>query len=217
MSTFNQEIRFARAGDGVRLAYAVAGTGYPLVRSTHWLTNIEFDWQTPSVGPLLERLAARYRLIRYNPRGYGLSEGEGMALCLDSFVNDLETVVDAAGLDRFALYGASGGGPISIAYAARHPDRVSHLVLVGGYARGLLHRNPTPEQKERLFATIKLIESSGGVMTIPASARCSPRSSSPMQRSSRWRRSTNCNVDQRPPSRQRRCCWRTNLSMRRAF
>lgn len=158
MNTFKQEIRFAQARDGVRIAYAIAGRGYPMIRATHWLTNIEFDWQSPTIGAILAGYSRRCRLYRYNPRGYGLSEGEGTELSLDSFVADLEAVVDAAGLKRFALNGSSGGAPIAIAYAAKHPERVSHLVLVGAFARGVLRRNPTPQQVERFYATAKLVE-----------------------------------------------------------
>jgi pimeloyl-ACP methyl ester carboxylesterase len=158
ISGFRQEIRFAHAKDGARIAYAVSGQGYPLVRGTHWLTNIEFDWQTPTVGQLIRDYSARFRLYRYNPRGYGPSEGAEAALTFDTLVSDLAAVIDAAGLDRVALNGSSGGALAAIGYAARHPKRVSHMVLLGAYARGLLRRNPTPQQRERLYATAKLIE-----------------------------------------------------------
>ncbi len=158
MTAFKQDIRFARTQDGVRIAYAVSGRGYPLVRATHWLTNVELDFRTPIFGPQIEAFSARYRLYRYNARGYGLSEGAGMALSLVTHLNDLEAAIDAAGHEQFALYGSSGGGPVCIAYAARHPERVSHLVLVNTFARGILRRDPTPEQEERFFAMLKLVE-----------------------------------------------------------
>lgn len=158
MTPFRQEIRFARTSDGLRIAFAVSGRGYPLVRSTHWLTSIDHDWRTPVLGPWIREISARWRLHRYNARGYGMSEGEGAPLSLDAFLADLESVIEAANLKRFALWGPSGGSLSAIAYAARHPDRVSHLVLTGALARGALHRDPTPAERERFLATVKLIE-----------------------------------------------------------
>jgi pimeloyl-ACP methyl ester carboxylesterase len=183
MTAFKQDIRFARTQDGVRIAYAVSGRGYPLVRATHWLTNVELDFRTPIYGPLIEAFSARYRLYRYNARGYGLSEGAGMALSLETHLHDLEAAIDAAGHEQFALYGSSGGGPVCIAYAARHPERVSHLVLVNTFARGILRRNPTPEQEERFFAMLRLVELGWG-KRIQRSGKCLRRSSFPAQHSS---------------------------------
>jgi pimeloyl-ACP methyl ester carboxylesterase/DNA-binding CsgD family transcriptional regulator len=158
MGAFKQDVRFARSADGTRLAYAVHGDGYPLVRAAHWLTNIDLDWQTPVWRPWFDALGARYRFHRYDSRGCGLSDREATDASLDSLVADLEAVVDAAQLERFALLGISQGGAVSMAYAVRHPERVSHLVLLGAFARGPLKRNPVPEELERLHAEIKLIE-----------------------------------------------------------
>jgi pimeloyl-ACP methyl ester carboxylesterase len=158
VAAFKQDIRFTRSADGTRLAYASHGDGYPLVRAAHWLTNIERDWQTPVWRPWFDALGSHYRVFRYDSRGCGLSEREASEVSLDLLVADLEAVVDAAGLDRFALFGTSQGGAISIAYAARHPDRVSHLVLLGAFVRGPLRRAQTPEQIESIRAQIKLIE-----------------------------------------------------------
>jgi pimeloyl-ACP methyl ester carboxylesterase/DNA-binding CsgD family transcriptional regulator len=158
VSAFKQEIRFTRSADGTRLAYAVHGDGYPLVRAAHWLTNIELDWQTPVWRPWFEAFGGRYRFFRYDSRGCGLSDRDATEVSLDRLVADLEAVVDAAGLDRFALLGASQGGAISISYAARHPERVSHLVLLGAFARGPLRRAPSAEEVESIRAQIKLIE-----------------------------------------------------------
>ncbi len=158
MTPFRQEIRFARTLDDLRIAYAVSGRGYPLVRCPHWLTSIEHDWKTPVIGPWLRESSAHWHLYRYNTRGYGLSEGEGTPLSIDAFVADLEAVIDAAKLDKFALWGPSGGAKPAIAYAARHPERVSHLVLTGGVARGKLRSNTTAADKERFLAMVKLIE-----------------------------------------------------------
>ena len=158
MTPFRQEVRFARTGDGLRIAYAASGRGYPLVRCTHWLTSIDHDWKTPILGPWLRAISDRWHLYRYNARGYGLSEGEGTPLSIDTFVADLAAVIEAAGLDRFVLWGPSGGSIPAIAYAARHPERVSHLVLTGAYARGTLRRNPSSVEQARFFAILKLIE-----------------------------------------------------------
>lgn len=158
MNPLQQEIRFARAGDGTRIAFATTGSGYPLVSAAHGLGHLEFDWQTPVWSPWIGGLSARYRLTRYDSRGCGLSDRGVSAITLDDLVSDLEAVVDAAGLARFALLGSSQGGAISIAYAARHPERVSHLVLCGAFARGALRRDPSPQQRAAVEAMIQLVE-----------------------------------------------------------
>jgi pimeloyl-ACP methyl ester carboxylesterase/DNA-binding CsgD family transcriptional regulator len=162
VDTYRQNVSFARTLDGVRIAYAVTGSGYPLVRAAHWLGHLDFDWQTPIWRPWIEALSARRALLRYDCRGCGLSDQDIEVITLDAMVGDLEAVVDAAGLDRFALMGMSQGGAVSIVYAARHPERVSHLVLCGGYARGGFKRHPTPQQAQAMEAMIKLVESGWG-------------------------------------------------------
>ncbi|MEO8654317.1 MAG: alpha/beta fold hydrolase, partial [Ramlibacter sp.] len=107
---FRQQIRFATTSDGVKVAFAESGKGDPLVRAGHWMTHLEWDWQTPVWGPWLEALSARHHLYRYDSRGCGLSDRDIASITLDDLVADLEAVVDAAGLDRFALLGASQGG-----------------------------------------------------------------------------------------------------------
>lgn len=143
--TLDQEIRVARAADGARIAYAVAGDGPPLVKAANWLNHLEFDWESPVWRHLIEELASRHTLVRYDERGNGLSDWEVEDLSFEAFVRDLETVVDAAGLDRFALLGISQGCPVSIAYAVRHPERVTRLVLHGGYVQGWKHRESGDE------------------------------------------------------------------------
>jgi pimeloyl-ACP methyl ester carboxylesterase/DNA-binding CsgD family transcriptional regulator len=131
-----QHIRFCTSRDGVRIAFAATGHGSPLLKAAHWLTHIEFDWTSP-VWQHWIREFSRYRtLVRYDERGCGLSDWDAADLSFESWVSDLETVADAAGLQKFALYGQSQGGPVAIAYAARHPDRVTHLILYGTFARG---------------------------------------------------------------------------------
>jgi pimeloyl-ACP methyl ester carboxylesterase len=120
------------APDGVQIAYASVGTEPPLVKAPNWMNHLEYDWQSPIWHHLLQELAREHTLIRFDQRGNGLSDWDVDEISFDSFVRDLETVVDAAGLEKFALLGISQGCAISIAYAVRHPERVSRLVLYGG-------------------------------------------------------------------------------------
>jgi pimeloyl-ACP methyl ester carboxylesterase/DNA-binding CsgD family transcriptional regulator len=143
-----QRIRFCRSADGTSIAYAEHGSGPPVVKAANWLTHLEHDWRRPVWRHWLDELAKGHRVVRYDERGCGLSDRDVDELSLDLFVADLESVVDAAELDRFALIGFSQGGAIAIGYAARHPDRVSHLVLFGAYARGRLKRDPSPEERD---------------------------------------------------------------------
>lgn len=131
-----QEIRFCTAGDGTRLAYATSGAGPPLVKAANWLSHLAYDWESPVWRHWLAELSRRFRLVRYDERGCGLSDWDIGRFSFDDWVDDLEAVVDAAGLDQFPLLGISQGGPVAIAYAARHPERVTHLVLLGSYAQG---------------------------------------------------------------------------------
>jgi pimeloyl-ACP methyl ester carboxylesterase/predicted Ser/Thr protein kinase len=132
----NQEVRFCSATDHVRLAYSVVGDGPPLVKTANWLTHLEFDWDSPIWRHLFLELARTHRLFRYDGRGNGLSDHEAADISFETMVQDLETVVDSSGLDRFSLLGISQGCAVSIAYAVRHPERVERLVLYGGYSRG---------------------------------------------------------------------------------
>jgi pimeloyl-ACP methyl ester carboxylesterase/DNA-binding winged helix-turn-helix (wHTH) protein len=156
-ASFSQKVRFCKSKDGTRIAYATIGTGPPLVRAGHWLTHLEHDWHSPVWRPLLDELGKTFQVTRHDQRGNGLSDWSIRDTALECFVDDLEAVVDAAGLDRFALYGTSQGAPIGIAYAVRHPDRVSHLILHGGYARGRTLRSSIAEreQGEALLALIR--------------------------------------------------------------
>ena len=158
LNVIEQQIRFTRAPDGTRIAFAKTGDGYPLVNAAHWLGHLEFDLQTPVWLPWIERLSARYSLTRYDSRGCGLSDRDVSDYVLEKLVSDLEAVVDAAGLDRFALFAKSQGGPISVAYAASHPERVSHLVMCGAFARGALVGDPAPQRRAAIEALTQLIE-----------------------------------------------------------
>jgi pimeloyl-ACP methyl ester carboxylesterase/DNA-binding winged helix-turn-helix (wHTH) protein len=140
-----QEIQFCIASDGVLIAYADVGKGSPLVKAANWLNHLEYDWQSPIWSHALRALSARYRLIRYDERGNGLSDWDVDDISFEALVLDLESVVDANGLKKFALLGISQGCAVSVAYAVRHPDRVSRLVLYGGYARGRRRRGQQSE------------------------------------------------------------------------
>jgi DNA-binding SARP family transcriptional activator/pimeloyl-ACP methyl ester carboxylesterase len=144
-----QRIRFCRTSDGVTLAYATTGSGPPLVKAANWLTHIDHDWRSPVWRHWLVDLSAHHQLIRYDERGCGLSDRDVSDQTFEAWIGDLEAVVDAAGLERFPLLGISQGGPVAVAYAARHPERVSHLVVYGAYAQGRLTR-ATSEADERM-------------------------------------------------------------------
>lgn len=131
-----QQIRFCTAPDGVRLAYAVRGRGPPIVRVATWLTHLDVDGESPVWRHWVDELADGHALVRYDERGCGLSDRDVGDLSVDTWVADLEAVIEAAGLDRFALLGISQGAAIAVVYASRHPDRLTHLALYGGYARG---------------------------------------------------------------------------------
>ncbi|HET7382843.1 MAG TPA: alpha/beta fold hydrolase [Pseudolabrys sp.] len=156
LSGMQQKVQFCTASDGVRIAYALAGQGLPLVKAANWLNHLEYDWQSPIWRHLLHALAAEYQLIRYDERGNGLSDWDVEDISFEAFVRDLESVVDATGLKRFALLGISQGCAVSIAYAVRHPERVSHLVLYGGYSRGRRMRGSSAEV-ETADATLTLM------------------------------------------------------------
>jgi DNA-binding winged helix-turn-helix (wHTH) protein/pimeloyl-ACP methyl ester carboxylesterase len=151
-----QEIRFCTADDGTRLAYATMGSGRPLVKVANWLSHLDYDRQSVVWRHWLIELSRRFRLVRYDERGCGLSDWDVPEFSFEAWVRDLEAVVDAVGLERFPLLGISQGGPVAIAYAVRNPDRVSHLVLLGSYAQGRRARAATPEDHELMDARIQM-------------------------------------------------------------
>lgn len=144
----DQKVRFCTSRDGAQIAFATTGSGYPLVRAGHWLTHLEHDWHSPIWRPFLDELGRTFAVTRYDQRGCGLSDWSPKEFSLRAFVDDLEAVVDAAGLERFALYGTSQGAGIAITYATLHPDRVSHLILHGGYVQGRLMRDAAEERED---------------------------------------------------------------------
>ena len=141
-----QVIRFCRAPDGVRIAYAVHGSGPPLLIATCWLSHLQYDWESPVWRHFLEALGTIATVVRYDERGHGLSDWDVEDYQLEARIGDLEAVADDAGFDRFAVMAMSQGGPPSIAYAVRHPERVSRLLFYSSYAAAL--HNPSQHQLE---------------------------------------------------------------------
>jgi DNA-binding SARP family transcriptional activator/pimeloyl-ACP methyl ester carboxylesterase len=141
----SQDIRYCRSFDGVRIAYAVSGKGPPLLRAAHWMSHLQYEWESPVWRHWIDSLSAQNTLVRYDERGNGLSDWDAEDLSLDAMVSDLESVADASGLDRFPLLGVSQSCAVSVAYAVRHPERVSHLILYGGYAKGWRRRGDQHE------------------------------------------------------------------------
>lgn len=154
------ELRFARVASGARIAWARSGRADApvLVRVAHWMTHVEHDLRSVLWRPWIERLGRAFRLVRYDERGCGLSTADDVPLGLDAALEELAAVVDAHGAARVALLGASGAAPVAIAYAAAHPTRVSHLVLLGGYTHGLLHRSLAPDALAYFDAQLRLVE-----------------------------------------------------------
>jgi pimeloyl-ACP methyl ester carboxylesterase/DNA-binding CsgD family transcriptional regulator len=151
-----EQVRFCTAPDGVRLAYAETGSGPPMLKAQHWMTHLEHDagvW-----AHLVREFGRRFHFVRFDQRGCGLSDREVPDISFEAWVRDLEVVADAARLERFALLGISQGAAIAVAYAARHPERVSHLVLYGGFAHGMVGRDLSVRQRETFDTLAKLIE-----------------------------------------------------------
>jgi pimeloyl-ACP methyl ester carboxylesterase/DNA-binding winged helix-turn-helix (wHTH) protein len=150
-----QEIHFCVTDDNVRLAYAKVGSGHPMVKVANCFNHLDFEWASPIWHHWVRDLAKDQSIVRYDGRGNGLSEWNVEDVSFEAWVHDLETLVDAAGLDKFALMGHSQGGAIAIAYAVRHPERVSHLVLCGAYSRGAYHRDrPDAVEIRRALETL---------------------------------------------------------------
>jgi pimeloyl-ACP methyl ester carboxylesterase/DNA-binding winged helix-turn-helix (wHTH) protein len=151
-----QGIRFCRAADGTRIAYATVGSGPPLLKAANWMSHLSLEWTTPVWAHWLAGLARNRTLIRYDERGCGLSDWEVPSFSFEDWVDDLETVVEAAGIDRFPLLGVSQGGAVAIAYAVRHPERVSRLILAGAYARGRSVRAENDAQRAEASLDLEL-------------------------------------------------------------
>lgn len=158
MSRERQQIRFCTSKDGTRLAVATTGEGPPLVKAATWLTHVEKDPYNLFTRHWVTELSHDNTLIRYDSRGCGLSGRDVERISMEAWIEDLEAVVADLGIDRFPLFGMSQGAAIAIGYAARHPEKVSHLVLYGGCARGLLKRNPPSKIVDAAQAMLKAAE-----------------------------------------------------------
>ncbi len=152
-----QRVSFASSFDGTRIAFAIAGKGPPLVKVANYMSHVEYDWDSPVWVHWLEELARSHTLIYYDERGSGLSDWNAEDVSFEAWVRDLEAVVESAGVLHFPLFGMSQGGAVAVAYAARHPEKVTHLIVHGGYARGWLKRNLSAEQIEEEQLMISLM------------------------------------------------------------
>jgi pimeloyl-ACP methyl ester carboxylesterase/DNA-binding CsgD family transcriptional regulator len=153
-----QQIRFCKSRDGTRIAYATCGNGPPMVWLGHYARHLDLDWQSPIWRPWLSFLSRRHTLIRYDFRGCGLSDRDGMEFSLNRHVEDLEAVVAASRLDRFVLFAMQGGGPKASIFAANHRHQVTHLILYGVPTCGRLADAPTPQRIEEAETRLKAIE-----------------------------------------------------------
>lgn len=158
MSYSAEQIRFCTSRDGTRIAYGVSGEGPPLIWSPHWVHHLELDWGSPIWRPWLSLLTRRHTLVRYDWRGCGLSDRDNVTFSLEQHLDDLTAVIDACGFQRFAFFGHGSGGTNGIAYAARHPERVSHLVLSGSPLRGRCVRAKTDAQRQEAETRLKVFE-----------------------------------------------------------
>lgn len=152
-----QSIRFCTSSDGTRLAFGTHGSGPPLVRVATWMTHLQYDWDSPLWRHWLDGLAEGRTLLRYDERGSGLSDRDAARFSIDAWVEDLEAVVDAAGVEQFSLLGLSNAAAVAIAYAVRHPQRVNRLVLCGPFAQGRLRRDPSSRARAEADALLALI------------------------------------------------------------
>ena len=157
-----QQIKFCKTTDGVKLAYASAGSGPPLVKAAHWLTHVQFDPDSPVWHPWIREFSKHHQYIRYDERGFGLSDWEVKDFSFEGWIRDLETVVDTLWLEKFDLLGFSQGSMVSIAYAARHPERVNRLILGGGSSRGWKNWNLDPISRQRFEAFITIMRTGWG-------------------------------------------------------
>lgn len=157
MGRARQRIRFCSARDGVRIACAEVGEGPPLVKAANYLTHLDFDWDSPVWRHWLDALSAHRQLIRYDERGCGLSDWDIEDFSLEAWVTDLEAVVEGLHLERFPLLGISQGGAVAIAYAVRHPEKVTRLVLYGAFALGRFGRSTTVEERREADTLLELM------------------------------------------------------------
>jgi len=153
-----EQIRFCTSRDGTRIAYATSGAGPPLVWASNWVHHLKLDWDCPVWRPWIAILARRHTLVRYDWRGCGLSDREQVEFSFEKLVEDLEAVIEAAGLGQLALFGSTAGAAVSMTYAVRHPEHVSHLVVCASYVRNKLAGSATPQEVAEAEARVKMLE-----------------------------------------------------------
>jgi pimeloyl-ACP methyl ester carboxylesterase/DNA-binding CsgD family transcriptional regulator len=154
-----QQIRFCKSCDGARIAYATCGSGPPLIWLQHWVHHLNLDWDTPIWRHWLDLLTRRHTVIRYDWRGCGLSDRDGLEFSIDRYAEDLDAVVSAAGVERFALFGMAGaGGGLAATYAAKNPSQVNQLIVFGCHTQGRLSRRRTSKEADEANARLKVFE-----------------------------------------------------------
>jgi pimeloyl-ACP methyl ester carboxylesterase len=173
-----QNIGFCASADGTRIAVASCGAGAVILRAAHWLSHVDYDLDSPVWRPWVERLSARNRFVRYDPRGCGLSDRFVADLSLAAWHADLETVAASIPEPRFVLLGVSQGGALAMTYARKHPERVSHLLLMNAYGQGARTRATTDAERleaERMVNFVRI----GWAGPTPPIVNSSPTCSSP--------------------------------------
>lgn len=153
-----QQVRYFESFDGARIAYAVTGSGPPVVLMPSWLTHLEYQGRSVAWQPWLDELESRYTLIRYDPRGCGLSERDVSDLSFETWVGDFDRLVEKLALEQFSVIGICQGGAVAIEYADRNPGRIGHLILCGAYARGRNRRSAPPLEPKKARVMIEMIE-----------------------------------------------------------
>jgi pimeloyl-ACP methyl ester carboxylesterase/DNA-binding CsgD family transcriptional regulator len=136
-----QHVHYVKGSDGTRLAWATSGAGPPLVKAANWLTHLEYEWESPVWRHWIQFFSERFRFIRYDERGCGMSDWHAGSLSLAQWTADLEAVIDAAHPEYpLTLLGISQGAAACIQYAVLHPQRIARMILYGGYAHGAFKR-----------------------------------------------------------------------------
>jgi pimeloyl-ACP methyl ester carboxylesterase len=151
-------VRFCKSFDGTRLAYSVSGSGPPVLLLPSWLTHLDYQWRSVAWRPWLQVLSDRFRLIRYDPRGCGLSDRDLADLSFDAWVQDVDAILDAVGVPKVSMIGICQGGAVAVEYAARRSERVDRLVLYGTYARGRDRRGNLPIEPEKARLMLEMLE-----------------------------------------------------------
>jgi DNA-binding SARP family transcriptional activator/alpha-beta hydrolase superfamily lysophospholipase len=154
-------VRYCLSDDGVSIAHAQVGKGYPLVAAGSWITHLQEDWSNPGWGHYLRHLAKDFTLIRYDQRGNGMSDWDNVDISFDKMVDDLSSVIDCYDYEKVAIFGPSQAASVSIAYAQKYPEKVSHLILYGGYSRGRRRRGD-PDSAAESEALVTLIRQGWG-------------------------------------------------------